>query len=513
MASDKYSRGNNQPDKDLPEDRPMSEAVHSEATLEARTSSLNELMPDVDALVDAVENVGRYDVVGEQGRGGLGRVLVVRDRMLGRYIALKELVSRTPSGDNAGDTTDDNVKTEPAVLRFLREARVTAQLEHPSIVPIHDLGRRADGTLYYTMKLVRGQTLSKAISQAASLEERLALLPHFVDVCQAIAYSHSKGIIHRDIKPANIMIGSFGETIVIDWGLAKPARAVETGEDRSNTGSEFPRAPIDEAIPLTKYGLYMGTPHYTPPEQAQGNVDAIDERSDVYALGAVLYELLTGHRPFKDQTPPDVIREVLISEPAPVERIEPKAPAELVAICRRAMQKKPEGRYQTAQALAEEIERFKTGAYVSAYAYSSGERLRRLARKHRVALLATCFVFLVLVVSGVVSLSAILVEKARTERAYYYSSISLAKASLDNRRLEEARMALQDAAPAYRGVEWGLLHQLAHPELVELRGHTNEVDYAAFNADGSAVVSCAFSPRSRAIRTNVATTRWARRRP
>ena len=170
------------------------------------------------------EAEGRYTLREERARGGMGRVLLVRDEFLGRDVALKELLPELVKV--GGDTSIiPNSSRSPMTLRllarFLQEARITGQLEHPSIVPVYELGRRQDGSLYYTMKLVRGQSLAHAIREARSLRQRLKLLPHFIDLCQAIAYAHSRGVIHRDLKPDNVMVGEFGETVVIDWGLAK----------------------------------------------------------------------------------------------------------------------------------------------------------------------------------------------------------------------------------------------------------------------------------------------------
>ncbi len=165
---------------------------------------------------------GRYSKIGEYARGGMGRVLVVHDEHLGRDIALKELL---PVGGSPVNRNTPASQAAPLMARFLHEARITGQLEHPSIVPVYELGHRADGSLYYTMRLVHGKTLLEAITKAKSLEERLKLLPHFVDLCNAIAYAHSRHVIHRDIKPENVMVGEFGETVVLDWGLAKSRAA------------------------------------------------------------------------------------------------------------------------------------------------------------------------------------------------------------------------------------------------------------------------------------------------
>ncbi|MBI2435833.1 MAG: serine/threonine protein kinase [Candidatus Hydrogenedentes bacterium] len=181
------------------------------------------------------EILGRYQDQDMVGHGGMGRILVVHDSHLKRDVALKELLviagqsgEAIPSSSNA----EQEKKSRSLSYRFLREARITAGLEHPSIVSVYELGRREDGRLYYTMKLVKGETLTQSLRNASSLEQRMKLLSHFVDLCQAIAYAHSKGVIHRDIKPSNVMVGQFGETVVIDWGLARARDEKDIHADR-----------------------------------------------------------------------------------------------------------------------------------------------------------------------------------------------------------------------------------------------------------------------------------------
>lgn len=303
------------------------------------------------------ETAGRYSQVGEHSRGGMGRILLVHDQTIGREVALKELLPQ-PGGSGDGTPARQSAAT---VARFLQEARLTGQLEHPSIVPVYELGRRADGRLYYTMKLVRGKTLRNALAEKKTLGGRLELLPHVVDLCQAIAYAHSRGVIHRDLKPDNVMVGEFGETVVIDWGLVKARGQEETNAaDMEQAGGASAIAGGDPAVE-TVDGVAIGTPAYMPPEQAAGDLKQVDERSDVYALGAVLYELLSGRPPYTGQTPFEVIWKVQREAPPPLRQIERRVAPELAAICARAMARDPADRYASAKELADDLQSFISG--------------------------------------------------------------------------------------------------------------------------------------------------------
>lgn len=336
----------------------------TEGMKEGDTATVGDKMPGVGAVdvntVDAVdESAGRYTFVGEHGKGGMGRVLLVHDEHLDRDIALKELLPDLGDGDGATPTPVRHSKEMAA--RFLREAKITGKLEHPSITPVHELGRRADGTLYYTMKLVKGRTLSEAIKDAGSLDARLKLLPHFVDLCQAIAYAHSRGVIHRDIKPSNVMVGDYGETVIIDWGLAK-VKGKEDGQSdpAQETLLAMKSAPKASSGIETEYGRALGTPAYMPPEQAKGHLDLVDERSDVYSLGAVLYEILTGQAPFEGRSVQEVLNSVLHKAPQSIRLLERKAPKELIGTCERAMRKDHGERCQSAAELATIVSNEKT---------------------------------------------------------------------------------------------------------------------------------------------------------
>jgi len=303
-----------------------------------------------------------YAVEGEFARGGMGRILSARDRRLGRVVALKEL----------------QATTSPDARRFVREALVTARLQHPAIVPIYEAGRWPDGVPFYAMKLVSGRSLDALIRGAEGLVGRLALLPHLLAVAEAVAFAHSQRIVHRDLKPANVLVGGFGETVVVDWGLAKDLSAGTTEEADAE-----PKVGAAGGRDETVVGSVLGTPAYMAPEQARG--ETIDERADVYALGAMLYYLLAGAPPRSGTTVREVLAAAATERPVPVVEREPLTPPDLAAIVDKAMEPGLERRYPTARELAEDLRRFQTGQLVSAHRYSPGELLRRWIRQHRAA--------------------------------------------------------------------------------------------------------------------------------
>ena len=327
------------------------------------------------------EMPGRYEIMEELARGGSGRILVVFDRHVGRKIAMKELlsdISKAPS-------QDDDPQVTAIRNRFLREARVTGRLEHPSIVPVYEIGQHPDGSFYYTMRLVKGTTLLSAIKKCRSVFDRLELLPHFYHVCNAVAYAHSKGVINRDLKPSNVMIGEFGETVVLDWGLAKIKGSDETVFVRHD----------DEGVGKTVVGQAIGTPSYMPPEQAEGNIGEIDEISDIYSLGAILYQILTGKTPFSGRTTDEIIRKVLNENVESAVQKDKDIPPELAAIAEKALSKSKDERYTSVGEMIDDLSAYMSGRKVGVYHYSVFESLKFVAVRHKAAFISTLIIFTV----------------------------------------------------------------------------------------------------------------------
>ena len=330
------------------------------------------------------QKYGIHSIVRVHQKGGMGRILVAYDQFLKRDIAIKELHA-------------DVAQDESIVRRFIGEAEITAQLEHPGVVPIHRLCQSQDGLPYYTMKMIKGETLQDAIKayhQKPNQAALLHLIRRLVSVSRTIAFAHDKGIIHRDLKPANVMLGEYGETLVMDWGLAKPyisasndQISVETDENGMANNADSPsdqHAGDALNLDLTTVGAIIGTPTFMSPEQANALDDIIGPVSDVFSLGAVLYCLLTGRTPFYGRSTQEVLEEVRECNIIPPSQIRPYVPPSLEAVCMKAMSKLPEDRYQSATEFAADLCRWLDNEPVSAEKRSRLTRLRYWMRQHRI---------------------------------------------------------------------------------------------------------------------------------
>jgi serine/threonine protein kinase len=298
----------------------------------------------------------RYRLLGQVARGGMGVVYAAEDETLQRRVALKVL-------EVPGDQSE-------LANRLVREARVLALLEHPGIVPVHDVGTLVDGRVFYTMKFVEGQRLDQYIASVVSMPDRLRV---FLRICDAVAFAHARAVLHRDLKPANVMVGPFGEVLVMDWGLAKilartcnfpphsaDAEVTILQSNRASTTSDSPA----EISAITGHGTIMGTPGFMSPEQARGEVASLDVRSDIFSLGAVL-------------------RFLLAKTPANSPGDAPRVDRSLEAICTKSTARDPAERYQTVPELALDVSRYLDGLAVAAHRESLLEKSLRFYRRYR----------------------------------------------------------------------------------------------------------------------------------
>src|SRR5258708_3909141 len=322
----------------------------------------------------------KYEYLQALGSGGMAEVVRAWDRDLHRFVAIKRMRPELDSKDD--------------VLRFVKEAQVTGKLEHPGIVPVHDLGIDSQGRLCFSLKLIEGESLKSIIAKRKSVQEisvgvrykdvytTLRMIEIFISVCQAVAYAHSKGVIHRDLKPDNIMLGRYGEALVVDWGIAK-VLADNVPDDQATV----PLSSVDDLAPEKSVeGRISWTPAYMPPEQTQRLVNSIDERSDVYALGAMLYTIIAGRPPYEGGSAFEVLKKVQQGPPRPLSSgtvgFHP-VPRELKAICNKAMAREPENRYASAEELRDDVLAYLEDMPVQASSPGLWERSRKWLKRNR----------------------------------------------------------------------------------------------------------------------------------
>ncbi|MDX1948363.1 MAG: serine/threonine-protein kinase [Pirellulaceae bacterium] len=391
----------------------------------------------------------RFRIVRPHAQGGLGKVSVARDAELNREVALKEI--RPQYADDPGSRS-----------RFMLEAEVTGGLEHPGIVPVYGLGTYPNGRPFYAMRFIRGDSLKEAIARFHDPEhikkqsageravELRQLLGRLIDVCQAIQYAHDRGVLHRDLKPGNIMLGKYGETLVVDWGLAKaqgkaePVKSLEQEAKLAVTSGSSSEP--------TQMGSVVGTLQYMSPEQAAGRLDLLGPATDVFALGATLYHILVGQAPYQQTTRETLLAAVQKGEFPPPRRINPRVPKTLAAICMKAMAREPGDRYISCSALVADLEHWLADEPTSAYRESLRERFLRWRRKHPRIVAGFAATLLIGVVASTVT-SLILAEKnraveaesRRTFKAVAFFSATLSLSTPSETGLDILRRAAQNA--------------------------------------------------------------------
>ncbi len=455
----------------------------------------------------------RFHILRPHAHGGLGEVHVARDDELNREVALKEIKR----------TLDDSPDRQ---ARFIREAEITGRLEHPGVVPVYGMGKYADGRPYYAMRFVKGESLKEAIERFHTAAHRNVtvrmlglrnLLNRLIDVCNTIEYAHSRGVLHRDLKPSNIMLGKYGETLVVDWGLAKALGERDTEADET----ELTLIPSSgSGSSETVAGSAIGTPAYMSPEQAEGRIEKISVASDVYSLGATLYTLLTGKEPFTAQNVGAVLAKVQNGEFVPPRDCSRSVPPPLNAICLKAMSLRPADRYESCAALASDIEHWLADEPVSAFREPWTVSSARWIKRHR-GLAAGSAVLLAALVVGLVVGTVILgransrilaanaqiadeAKRADNQRALaeqreaeatkqlYVSQMNLAQRAWDEKNVGRARELLNSLMPEHtagvdlRGWEWHYLWRLTHSELRILQFMSMCL---AFTPDGQFLIS------------------------
>ncbi len=393
----------------------------------------------------------RYRALRPHARGGLGEVFVAEDCELHREVALKEILPQ--------HAADPRVRS-----RFLVEAEITGNLEHPGVVPVYGLGAYPDGRPFYAMRFIKGESLKDAIRRfhdadtpgrdpsKRSLAMR-QLLRRFIDMCNAVAYAHSRGVVHRDLKPANVMLGKYGETLVVDWGLAKAVGRQATNGLTEVDAEASIRPSFGSQVDPTQLGMAIGTPTYMSPEQAGATPAEAGPASDIYSLGGTLYTLLTGRTPVEGAEVGAVLLQVHRGEIPPPRQVKKGVPVALEAVCRKAMALRPEDRYATALALAADVEGWLADEPVSAYREPWRARVWRWLRRHRTLAASAAAALVVLLIAMTAGLVVVKGEQQQTQAAW----------AAEAKRRQQARQAL-DAMSSKVIDEWLAKQKQLTPE-------------------------------------------------
>ena len=407
--------------------------------------------------------LGEYELLEEIARGGMGVVYRARQEKLHRLVALKLI--------RAGSLADGD-----EIRRFHREAEAMADLDHPHIIPIYEIGQ-ADDEPYFSMKFIEGGNLGRHIPRLKDEPSSVAAL--MAKVARAVHYAHQRTILHRDIKPSNILLAEHDEPYVTDFGLAK-------------------RIGLDSDTMATVTGAVMGTPAYMPPEQARGGIKSVTTAADVYSLGATLYEVLTGQPPFAGDSPGEIMRQVLDREPARLRSLNPKLDRDLETICLKCLVKEPARRYGSAEALAEDLERWRAGMPILARPVPVWEKVVKWVKRRRAMaalVLVLHLALLGLIGGGVWFTLQLWKERDLANRGRYAADMNLARRALDDGLIYQVREQLKTyrtgprALGDLRGFEWYYLANLCDQTPIRLRGHRQAVICVAFHPDGNRVVS------------------------
>ena len=417
----------------------------------------------------------RYTLLGAVAEGAMGKVVRAWDEQLAREVALKMVPSAPPPGASDERRADH----EQRLMRFLDEARITAQLDHPGIVPVHELGLDETGAIYFVMPLVRGRDLKGVFAlvhrhaEGWTLQRAIAVMHA---VCLTVAFAHQKGVVHRDLKPENIMVGPFGEAYVMDWGLALLLGRAERGS-------------------------IVGTPAYMAPEQASGEVGAVGPHSDVYALGAILYELFARRMPHAKSLDarrhePGSFERMLVTPPRPLSKVAHDVPAELAAICAKAMAASPAERYQSSREMADDLAAWLEGRVVSVHETGAWARLRkwRLRNRGLTRALEALLVLLFLVPAAFLVQQRVLLREVQAKNTVaiasaYSANLRAADLGLRAHLAGEARASLSACEPSLRGWEWRHLALRADPSVRTLLGHQGAVRSVVVSPDQHVLAS------------------------